>query len=213
MAEELGRIERPEAESFRGKRKLYLVPLLFMGPEAPGEYIEILSRYWAQVKDHIARLEAAAGPVTRIYHESIAVSGQEGLKLLEKLNPSSCNLTTERCRQGAILEALDDRELNDEIMDWERFIMAGFISRKAADIVAKHYMEASAKRYEHMTKRIEETLKAGEASILFIREGHRLQFPPGIEVFSVSPPALDELYRWVRDNPPKEPVTEPEGQD
>ncbi|MCK4581439.1 MAG: hypothetical protein KAU10_08800, partial [Dehalococcoidia bacterium] len=29
--------------------------------------------------------------------------------------------------------------------------------------------------------------------------GHRLQFPGDIEVFSVFPPALDEIHRWVRD--------------
>jgi hypothetical protein len=200
MAEELGRIEKPEAESFKSKRKLYLVPLLFMGPEAPGEYIEIFSRYWAQVRDHLARLEAAAGPVKRIYHESIALAGEEGLKILEKLNPSSCGITSEECRQGAVLEALDDKDLSDEIMDWERFIMAGFISQKAADVVSEHYMESSKKRHEHMAKIIDETLKEEEAGIIFIRQGHRLQFPPNIEVFSVSPPALDEIYRWARDH-------------
>ncbi|MFA4837671.1 MAG: hypothetical protein WC749_16595 [Dehalococcoidia bacterium] len=200
MASELGRIERPEAEGFRNKRKVYLVSLLFVAPDAPGEYIEIFSRYWAQVNDHLTRLEAAAGSVKHIYHESIALSGEEGLKLLEKLSPGSCRLATEKCRHGAALEALDDKELNDEIMDWERFIMAGFVSRKAANIVSEHYAASSKRRYEHMIMRIDETLQKGEAGILFIREGHRLQFPPTIEVFSVSPPALDEIYRWVRDH-------------
>jgi len=37
MAEELGKIEKPEVESFKGKRKLYLVPLIFQGNDAPPE--------------------------------------------------------------------------------------------------------------------------------------------------------------------------------
>jgi len=42
-------------------------------------------------------------------------------------------------------------------------------------------------------------LKADETAILFIREGHAVQFPQDIEVFSVAPPALDEIRRWLRD--------------
>jgi hypothetical protein len=37
MAEELGKIEKLEIEQF-GLRKLYVVPLLFSGTEAPPEY-------------------------------------------------------------------------------------------------------------------------------------------------------------------------------
>ncbi|PIU54845.1 MAG: hypothetical protein COS88_06315 [Chloroflexi bacterium CG07_land_8_20_14_0_80_51_10] len=199
MAEEIGKIEKPEAESFKGRRKIYLVPLLFAGPDAPAEYIEKLDRYWSQVGEHIVKLEASIGKVKRIFHELITQSGEDGLRVLEKLNQSSFQITSEKCRQGAVIEALDDKELADELMDWERFLMAGFVSQKVAGIVSEFYTEASKKRYEHMTKRIDETLQDGEASILFIREGHSVQFPSGIDVFSVSPPALDDIYRWVRD--------------
>jgi hypothetical protein len=50
-----------------------------------------------------------------------------------------------------------------------------------------------------MTKQISETLKDDEAGLLFIREEHSVQFPTDIEVFSVFPPALDEIHRWFRD--------------
>jgi hypothetical protein len=36
-------------------------------------------------------------------------------------------------------------------------------------------------------------------ALLFIREGHLVQFPRDIDVFSVAPPALDEIHRWARD--------------
>jgi hypothetical protein len=39
--------------------------------------------------------------------------------------------------------------------------------------------------------------------LLFIREGHLVQFPPDIDVFSVAPPALDEIHRWARDRAAK----------
>jgi len=38
-----------------------------------------------------------------------------------------------------------------------------------------------------------------QAGLLFIREGHLAQFPKDIEVFSVAPPALDEIHRWQRE--------------
>ena len=43
-------------------------------------------------------------------------------------------------------------------------------------------------------------LKPDEIAVLFIREGHMVQFPKDIEVFSVAPPALDEIQRWLRDH-------------
>ncbi len=204
MAEELGKIEKAEAVRFRGKRKIYVVSLLFASPDAPGEYMGILRRYWAQVKEHLARLEATAGTARLIYHESVPQAGEEGLKFLEKLNPGSWQIAAEKCAGGATLEALDEKELAEEIMDWERFILSGFVSRKVAEIVSGHYRECATRRYEQMSRRIEETLGEAEAGILFIREGHALQFATGIEVFSVSPPALDELHRWFRDQASKQ---------
>lgn len=199
MAEELGKITKPEAESVREKRKVYLVPLLFTTADAPDEYTEKLDLYWSQVSDHVAKLEATAGQVKRIYHESICYAGEEGLKVLEKMAPNSFEMTKEKCQQGATLEAVDDKELADELIDWERFIMVGFVSRKVANIVSDHYSEALKKRYECMASMIDETLQDGEASVFFIREGHSVQFPSGIEVFSVSPPALNDIHRWFRD--------------
>jgi len=105
------------------------------------------------------------------------------------------------CQSGAVFEATEDKELADENMDWERFLFMGFISHKVAKIVSDFYVEASRKRYEHVAQRIDETLKANEVGILFIQEGHMVQFPQDIEVFSVAPPALDEIHRWQRDRP------------
>ena len=201
MAEELGKIEKPEAEQFREKRKLYLVPLLFSWDDAPAEYAEKFNRYWEQVREHIANLESTIGKVNRIYHESITMAGEEGLKVLEKLNPSGCQIVREKCQSGAEFEVAEDVELVEESMDWERHFLVGFISHKVARTVSDFFLEASRKRYEHIARRLDETLKDNEAAMLFIREGHRVQFPEDIEVFSVAPPVLDEIHRWLRDRP------------
>ena len=199
MAEELGKIEKPEASHFREKRKLYLVPLLFSWEDAPAEYVEKFNLYWQQVREHIANLESKIGKVNRVYHESITMAGEDGLKVLEKLNPSSCQITRDKCQSGAEFEVAEDKSLAEESMDWERHLLMGFISQKVAEMVSDFFVEASRKRYEYIAGRINETLKDNEVAMLFIREGHRVQFPSDIEVFSVAPPALDEISRWLRD--------------
>lgn len=199
MAEELGKIEKPEAKQFKNKRKLFLVPLLYSWEDAPTEYVEKFDLYWQQVREHIANLESKIGKVNRIYHESITIAGEEGLKVLEKLNPSSCQITRDKCQSGAQVEVAEDAELTEESMDWERHLLMGFISQKVAKVVSDFFTEASRKRYEHIATRIDETLIDNEVAILFIREGHRVQFPSDIEVFSVAPPALDDIHRWLRD--------------
>jgi len=73
-------------------------------------------------------------------------------------------------------------------------------------MVSEFYVAASRNRYEHIARRIDETLKANEAGMLFIREGHMVQFPQDIEVFSVSPPALDEIHRWQRERQSQQPL-------
>jgi hypothetical protein len=84
-------------------------------------------------------------------------------------------------------------------MDWERCLLLGFMSDKVARMVGEFYVEASRKRYECIAREIDETLKAGERAILFISEGHQIQFPQNMQVFSVFPPALDQIHKWFRD--------------
>jgi len=210
MTEQLGKIEKPEAEHFAGKRKLYLVPLIFSGEDAPPEYVEKFNLYWEQVSEQVANLEAKIGKVSHIYHESITLAGEDGLKVMEKLNPSCCQIAKDKCQSGAVLEATEDKELAEENLDWERCLLMGFISQKVAKMVSEFYVEALRKRYEHVARRIDETLKANGVGILFIREGHLVQFPKDIEVFSVAPPALDEVHRWQRNRLSPEKKGEPQ---
>ncbi|HIE17154.1 MAG TPA: hypothetical protein EYP71_03060 [Dehalococcoidia bacterium] len=209
MAQELGRIERPEVSSLKPRRKLLVVPLIYLFKDAPSEYVDKFELYWRQTAEHILNLESKLGKVNRVFHESISLSGEEGLRIMERLNPKSYQIARQKCQDGASLEAIEDRELAEECMDWERCLLVGLLSETVARKVTEFYMEASKKRYEHISKRIDGTLKAEEIAVLFIREGHMVQFPKDIEVFSVAPPALDEIHRWLRDQPiKKEPRDE-----
>jgi hypothetical protein len=199
MPEQLGKIERLEAERFKQGKKVYLVPLVYSGEEAPDEYKEKCDRYWQQVTEQLTNLASKIGRVNWVYHESIFQSGEDGMKAMERLNPNSYQIAKAQCNNGAVFEAIEERELFEEVMDWQRCLMLGFISDKVASKVSEFYVEAAKKRNEFMAKKISETLKDDEAGLLFIREEHSVQFPGDVEVFSIFPPALDEIHRWYRD--------------
>jgi hypothetical protein len=176
-----------------------VVPLIFSAPDAPPDYKEKLEKYWREVNEQIANQEVKVGKIQRIYHESMSVGGAEGLKIIAEINPLSHLIAKDKFENGAVFEATEQAELSDECMDWERCLLMGLYSRKALETVAEAYEKCSRKRFEYIAHRIDETLKKGEAAMLFIREGHMVQFAKDIEVFSVAPPALDDIHRWLRD--------------
>ena len=80
MTDELGKVEKPEAKQYEGKRKLYLVPLVYTYEGAPADYAEKYSLYWKQAQEHIRNLESKMGTVDLVYHESVTITGDRGLE-------------------------------------------------------------------------------------------------------------------------------------
>ncbi|MFC2009272.1 hypothetical protein ACFLUT_04375 [Chloroflexota bacterium] len=199
MSESLGRVEKPAAELFKDRRKLLSVFLLFEHESAPEEYKGKCSKYWQQVTEQLGHLEARLGLVRHVYHESIDESGDAGLATLATLYPSSHSVVQARCEAGAALEAFEDRELANELSDWERFLMLGFSSSKVASLARDMFATALQGRNKHAAGVIDSTLDQDGIGLLFVREGSGIQYPSDVEVFSVVPPALDEIHRWVRD--------------
>jgi hypothetical protein len=199
MAAKLGKIEKPEVTTFKGKRKLFVVSLLLSWAESPIEYNEKLKKYWIQVGEQISGLENRMGRVTQLFHEMVTEEGENGLKVLERISPHSFRLIKEKQTLGATFKLIEDTELVNESTDWERILLLGFLSNNVAQTVSDKYMQATRLRYDYIARKIEENLNQDESGILFIREGHMIQFPTDIEVFSVTPPAFDEIKRWMRD--------------
>ena len=203
MSEELGKIEKPLAEEFKKGRKLYFVPLVYCEEKSPAEYLEKYSKYWDQVGKQISDLELKLGKVCKIYHELIPVVGEDGLKVIKDLNDRSYQIAKSRLDKDAQLEATEEDELLTEFIDWNRCLAVGLQNQKVFTKIYESYMEASKKRNEYIAKQIDETLKSDEIGLLFMREGHQVQFPSDIQVFYVAPPALDEINRWLRDHESK----------
>ena len=199
MSEELGKIEKPAADEFKKGRKLYFVPLIYCGKEAPPDYTEKYDEYWRQVENQISDLESKLGKVARIYHELIPAGGEDGSKAIKELNEQSYQVVKSSLDNGAQLEAIEESELLTEFIDWNRCLATGLQNQKVFAKVYQSFADAGKKRNEYCAGQIDKTLKSDEVGILLMREGHQVQFPSDIQVFYVSPPALDKLKRWFRD--------------
>ena len=203
MSQELGKIEKPQAEEFKKGRKLYFVPLIYCEKEPQAEYLERFNKYWNQVENQVSSLELKLGKIDKIYHELIAVGGEDGVNVIKDLNDKSYQIVENRLDKGTQLEATEEAEILTEFMDWSRCLVLGLQNQKVFTKVYEYYTEASKKRIEHIATKIDETLKEDEVGVLFMREGHQVQFPSDIKVFYVVPPALDEIKRWLRDREAK----------
>ena len=204
MTQELGRIDRPAAEQYRGRRKLLLVPLVYSPapPFGPGsgepEGAAALQNYWEQMQTQVAALENALGGLQRIYHESITAGEDEGMEQLQAGDRRSHAFVAGKRESGAVLEATEDIEILLETLDLQRCLMIPLTSPTVASRLQEWHAEANRRRYEHIAARIDETLTEDGAGLLLISERHQVQFPSDIEVFYVSPPALDEFRRWLQ---------------
>jgi hypothetical protein len=200
VSEELGKIEKPTVESYKQGRKLFFVPLIYLSEDLPLEYLEIFHRYWDQVKKQLDELTSKLGDVHRVYHELVAVPGEEGSKTVKDLNESTYNITLACLEKKAQFEGVEDYDTLTEFMDWNRCLLLGLQNPGVVAKVYESYLEAAKKRNKCIARKIDESLKSDEIGIIFMREGHQVQFPANIQVFYVAPPALDEIKRWLREH-------------
>jgi hypothetical protein len=198
MTQEIGRVERPSAENYRGKRKLLLVPLMYGPPDVAPEGLAIVERYWEQVRAQTNALEGTLGSLRHIFCETLAAGGPEGLEHLQHGDRHSFQFVQTKCTGGAVLQPTEDQDILLETLDLQRFLMLPLASEKVARRVHDWFAETNKSRYQYIAQRIDTTLGQDETGLLLISERHQVQFPADIEVFYVAPPALDEYRRWLR---------------
>ena len=198
MAEELGRIQRPTASQYDGRRKLLLVPLIY-GPQANDPAgAEVLKNYWDQMQTQVNALEDALGGLQHIYHESLTIGGSEGLEQLGAADQRSHAFISEKAESGAVLEPTEDMDILLETLDLQRCMMIPLASPNVGSRLQEWHADSNRQRYEHIANQIDNTLGENETGLLLISERHQVQFPVDVEVFYVSPPALDEYRRWFQ---------------
>ncbi len=199
MTQELGKIEKLPVDNFKKGRKIFFVPVIYINEKLPDDFLEKFNRYWEQVEKQVPELSIKLGDVNMIYHELIAMSGEDGIATLKDLDKPGYKIVKACLDKKAQLESLEDPELLTEFMDWSRCLLVGLQNPNVITKVYDAYTEVGKKRNEAMARKIDETLKENEIGMVLMRESHQVQFPADIQVFYVSPPALDDIKRWLRE--------------
>ncbi|MGK5091733.1 hypothetical protein WDW89_06905, partial [Deltaproteobacteria bacterium TL4] len=170
---------------------------------------ELARRYWHDIEELLTKLERSFGQISKLYHEANFMTGDEGLKNVQRINGKGSQMITGKVEKGARVEALEDKENFFEIFDCQLFLSMRFASKNVLEKLAKTiedmmdvYEAAIQKRRAHIPQQILNTLKEGETGILMMREEERIkiQFPSEVNVILVMPPVYNEIEKWEREH-------------
>ena len=149
------------------------------------------------MSDAISKLESSLGKVDIIFHEMKSKSDEEGVKIIEDLNPKVSDYIKILNNSGSKISEFENDELIAETMDWQRISSIGLLSQNAKEITTKEYAKSITNRNESLIDKIENDLDVGKNGILFMRDDHGLQFSKDVEVFYVSTTIINSLQNWL----------------
>lgn len=216
---ELGKIEKPEAGSFKEKRKLYVVPTLPFEELASQLNIENekIERFWNEVREKIEYFVSVYGNISIIYTEGIDEDENAGIEFFQKFGKESSHykLIKSLVDKGAVIKGIEKSEhLGRSKLLFEEYsksflpeikeIHEGFFGRdidfdKWREYLVKKITETQEEMSKLASKLIGETLREGDNGVLIITDGRAVEFPAGVDVFQIRPPSFDEIARDIRD--------------
>lgn len=196
---ELGQIQRPQAEEYLRRRKLYCVANIYPIEDADADYQNLVARYWEEVSRQIEKIETA-GKVRKIFCDVVYQQGEEALNVLGNLNEKMAGLVRKKLDEGSTLIPLENKEILGPYTDWGNCLRVVF-TKEVFSKIFEFYKEYAEKRLQHFLDVIGSTLTESEAGLLFMKDDDRarLQFPKDIEVFLITPPSYDDIMRWFRE--------------
>ncbi|MCL2281135.1 MAG: hypothetical protein FWC25_00535 [Dehalococcoidia bacterium] len=197
MPEVLGKIEKPEVSQFKNGRKIFFVPLIVTPLEETSTITDLAAKYWREVAEQLNNLESKLSQIKRIYHELLP--SEESVKQLAIMKIGSHHIVESLITNGAVISAIEDDDIMREFLDWNLCLSLQLQSPKVFSKLYASFQEIVRQRNEHIAKCINDTLEADEKAVLFMREGHHVQFPSDVQVFYVAPPTLDILQRTLRE--------------
>ncbi len=196
---ELGKIQKLGIDEFKGKRRLFCIPNLFVPDDEDETLKNLFEKYWLEALDQVEKLEKL-GFVTKIFVETIFIEGQDAVDVIRETNPYLYPLVEKKVSEGAIVKGIEDPEIFGEFIDWGnclRIVKTTSVLQKVFDF----FEQASQRRIETIKNIILNNLNDGESAILILRDNERikLDIPKDVEVFLVVPPTYDDIMRYLRD--------------
>ena len=195
----LGSTGKTDPSKFDGKKKLFLVPLIPMANLVLEKDKDLFDRHWNEISQQIDNLEVGLGSVRHVFHEMVHEEGDKGMELLKSVSPGSAMVVDKLVKSGANLEALEDPDILMEMTDWQRCLSIGLVSKKVFELASGNLQDLAEKRNLSITEAVSNKIDAVNTGILFISEGHTVQFPSDIQVFYVSPPSSNQLKAAVNE--------------
>jgi len=196
---EIGKINKPRVGKYRNMKKIYFVRNLYLPRNATDQYKSIFDRYWKEVEEHLSKIETA-GKIVKIFCESIYMSGEDATRILKSMNESLEHIVQRKIDSGAQLLPLEDKEIFGAYVDWNNCMMV-IRTLKVYDKVQKELKAVVKDRFKHIKSVLESSIGKAEAAMLIMRGEDRdlLELPDDIEIFLISPPAYDDLMKFMRD--------------
>ncbi|GAB6183238.1 hypothetical protein [Thermodesulfovibrio hydrogeniphilus] len=196
---EIGKIQRLGIDEFKGKRRLFCIPNLFIPDDEDEALKNLVEKYWIEALEQIEKLEKL-GFVTKIFIETIFIEGQDAVDVIRETNPYLYPLIEKKVSDGAIVKGIEDPEIFGEFIDWAnclRIVKTTSVLQKVFDF----FEQISKKRIETIKNIILNNLNEGESGILILRDDERikLDIPNDIDVFLIVPPTYDDIMRYLRD--------------
>ncbi|MCZ7393183.1 MAG: hypothetical protein ABOK23_09870 [Candidatus Methanoperedens sp.] len=216
---ELGKIEKPEAKGFTAKRKLYVVPTLPLEEMAFQFKLDTakVERFWSEVREKIDYFIPTYGDISVLYLEGINDDEKIGIEFFDKFEKESSHykLIKNLVDKGAKLRGIDKREyiMRSKLL-FEEYsksffpeieeIHKGFYGKDIdfegwRNYLVKKIQETQDEMGKLASKIINE-LPENANGVFIITDGRPIEFPEGIDVFQIRPPAFDEIARSIREN-------------
>ncbi len=197
---ELGKIQRLNIEEFKGKRRLFCIPNVFVPDEQDEVLRNLVEKYWQGAISHIEKLEKL-GFVTKIFVETIFIEGQEAVDVIRETNPYLYILIERKTTEGAVVLGIENPETFGAFIDWGNCLRV-VKTTTVMEQISNFFNEISQRRILEISTKINDSLKEGESAILILRDQDRLKLslPSDIELFLVIPSVYDDILRYVRDN-------------
>ncbi len=216
---ELGKIEKPEVKSFIAKRKLYVVPTLPFEELALQFNLDTakVERFWGEVREKIDYFISTYGNISALYLEGINDDEKIGIEFFDKFGKESNHykLIKNLVDKGANLRGIDKsgsirksrlvfEEYSKSFLPEVEEIHKGFYGK---DIDFDRWREYLAKMIQEvqdemgkLALRIINEMPENANGVLIITDGRPIEFPEGMDVFQIRPPAFDEIARSIREN-------------
>jgi hypothetical protein len=214
---ELGKIEKPEVSTFTSKRKLYVVPILPFEEMASQYNMDFakVERFWGEVREKINYFISTYGNISTVYMEGKFDDEKANLEYFEKYGKDSNHykFIKSLVDNGVAIKEIDKKEqLEQGKILFEEYsrtylplieVIHRSFYGKDIDFEGwrNHLIKNIQEKQDEMSKgvsRIISEMPEDSSGILLITDGRPIDFPQGIDIFQIRPPAFDEMERDLR---------------